>query len=172
MPYHKKSKSKAKRKKVSRKQVADTTRYNPLLGKGDPAVTRIMETQYGGTTVPGYMESLDALRKELATKGTGTFANVSSPPSNPLLGKGDPVVTNIMETQYGGEPVAGYTESLDALRKELATKEKDGGKKKKAKKAKRKMSGGHAKRKMSGGKDTKGGFGVQEMGGKKSPFRG
>ena len=54
------------------------------------------------------------------------------------------------------------------------TKEQGGSKKKKAKKATRNMDGPKPKRKslINRNRDAKGGFGVQGMGGKKSPFRG
>jgi hypothetical protein len=165
MAKRKNTRSKAKSKKVSRKQVADSVTYNPLLGKGDPAVLNIMETQYGGQPVEGYMESLNALRAANAAKGTGTFANVSAPYVDPRGGTGDMTDAEFSQFLASTRNNPGPTGVMD----KYITKEQ-GGSKKKAKKAKRNMDGPRPKRKspVSRNRDANKDFGVQ---GNNSPFR-
>ncbi len=170
MAKRKNTRSKAKSKKVTRKQVADPrggsgsmtdAQFSQYLsGLGNPAVTSVMVDKYGGQPLGN------------------TFSNVSAP--SPMSDFEKMLIQNRQNTAAGENPVTSvmadkYGGQIDP---DFVAPQQGGGKSKKAKstakKAKRNMDGPRPKTKspVNRNRDAKGGFGVQEMGSKKSPFRG
>lgn len=152
MPRHKKSKS----KKVTRKQVADPrggtgamtdAQFAQFLAsaRNNPTTTVFLD-KYGGTPLEGF----------------GTAANMGA--VDPRGGTGEMTDAEFSQFLASTRNNPAPTGVMD----KYITKEQGGSKKKKAKTAKRKMSGGYGtKRKRAAGtktKDSKGGFGVQGMG--------